>query len=200
MPSTPSNPPGLLHPLDLLYRQAGRPLPLHGRVTEAEIPEPFRRLLVHHRDMTSTLEQHHGDGIHLRVLSLAHDGDVLRREVVLCRDQDGEPVEFGATLARLDQFPEPWRSEIVASRRPLGGILNASGKAYTSRPSAFLRIRPDDFLRASLRFEGDPDLYGRQNTLRTPDGQEIASILEILPPARVRAGSAHAMGGARMKP
>lgn len=177
-------PTSLLHPLDVLYREAGRPLPWHEQVPPGDIPEPFRSLLVHHRDMTSTLEHHHGGPIHLRILSLAHDDHRLRREVVLCRDRDGAPVEFGATLACLGRFEEPWRSEIVASRRPLGGILNASGTPYTSRPSAFLRVRPDAFLRAALGFEGDPILYGRQNTLRTPGGLEIASILEILPPAR----------------
>lgn len=182
MPSTGPEPTSLLHPLDLLYHEAGRPLPWHERVPPEAIPEPFRSLLVHNRDMTSTLEHHHGGPIHLRVLSLAHDDLRLRREVVLCRDRDGAPVEFGATLACLERFQEPWRSEIVASRRPLGGILNASGTPYTSRPSAFLRVRADAFLRSALGFEGGPVLYGRQNTLRTPDGLEIASILELLPP------------------
>jgi len=180
--SASTAPVSLLHPLDVLYREAGRGLPWHEAVPPESIPEPMRGLLAHNRDMTSTLEQYHGDGIHLRVLSLGNDARSLRREVVLCRDRDGVPVEFGATLAWLDEFEEPWRSEIVASRRPLGGILNASGKPYTSRPSAFLRIRPDGFLRLALGFIGDPDLYGRQNTLRTPEGRVIASILEILPP------------------
>lgn len=180
--SAPSSPVSLLHPLDVFYREAGRALPWHEAVPPEAIPAPMRGLLAHNRDMTSTLEQHHGDGIHLRVLSLGHDATSLRRQVVLCRDRDDAPVEFGATLAWLGEFEEPWRSEIVASRRPLGGILNASGKAYTSRPSAFLRIRPDEFLRSALGFPGNPDLFGRQNTLRTSDGRVIASILEILPP------------------
>lgn len=178
----PQPPVSLLHPLDVFYREAGRRLPWHEGVAPEAMPEPYRRLLVHNRDMTSTLELHHGGRIHLRVLSLGHDNQTLRREVVLCRDRDGAPVEFGATLAWLGEFDEPWRSEIVASRRPLGGILNASGKAYISRPSAFLRLRPDEYLRESLGLAGSPDLYGRQNTLRTMEGRVIASILEILPP------------------
>ena len=187
--SAPTAPVSLLHPLDVFYREAGRELPWHEAVQPDAIPEPMRSLLAHNRDMTSTLEQHHGDGIHLRVLSLGHDAKTLRREVVLCRDRDNVPVEFGATLAWLEAFEEPWRSQIVASRRPLGGILNASGKAYTSRPSAFLRVRPDGFLRVSLGFQGDPDLYGRQNTLRTWEGNVIASILEILPPPTTTDGT-----------
>jgi hypothetical protein len=82
----------------------------------------------------------------------------------------------------LDRFEEPWRSEVVASRRPLGGILNASGLPYTSRPSAFLEIEADEFLCRALDVPVPRRLYGRQNTLRTRDGGEIAEIIEILPP------------------
>lgn len=174
----------LLHPLNEFYRTSGRTLPRHLAVTGDQIPEPERSLLVHHRDMTSTLEQFHGRSIHLEVLSVEIHGNVLHRQVVLLLDDTHQAVEFGATRVHLDRFPEPWRSDIVASRRPLGGILNASGQPYTSRPSAFLRVESDDFLQGALRLSGPASLYGRQNTLRTPEGREIAEILEILPPGR----------------
>ena len=181
-PSPAIQPPSLLHPLDLLCRAAGRPVPWHEEVRPESIPQPFRALLVHNRDMTSTLEHHHGGPVHLRVLNLSREGDTLHREVLLCRDRDGVPVEFGATLARLGQFEEPWLGEILASKRPLGGILNASRKPYASRPSAYLRVRADAFLRSGLGLTGEPWLYGRRNMLTTMNGDEIASILEILPP------------------
>lgn len=174
----------LLHPLAEFYRSAGRSLPVHRAVSPDLIPEPQRTLLVHHRDMTSTLEQFHGRRIHLEVLSQEIHGTCLHRQVVLLLDDTDEPVEFGATRVHLDRFEEPWRSDIVAARRPLGGILNVSGLAYVSRPSAFISVEPDSFLRKALRLASPAphDLYGRQNTLRTPDGLEIAEILEILPP------------------
>lgn len=174
----------LLHPLADFYRSAGRSLPVHRAVSPDQIPEPQRTLLVHHRDMTSTLEQFHGCRIHLEVLSQEIHGTCLHRQVVLLLDDTEEPVEFGATRVHLDRFPEPWRTEIIAARRPLGGILNASGQAYLSRPSAFISVEPDPFLRKALRLAipAPHDLFGRQNTLRTPEGLEIAEILEILPP------------------
>lgn len=172
----------LLHPLDDFYRAAGRRLPVHRAIPGEAVPEPYRGLLVHNRDMTSTLEQFHGRRIHLEVVSLERHGDMLLRQVVLSLDGSNRPVEFGATRAWLDRFEEPWRSDIVASRRPLGGILNASGQVYTSRPSAFLEIEADDFLCGALKLESPARLYGRQNTLRMPDGREIAEIIEILPP------------------
>jgi len=174
----------LLHPLNEFYRASGRALPRYHAVAGDQIPEPERTLLVHHRDMTSTLEQFHGRSIHLEVVSIEIHGNVLHRQVILLLDDTHQAVEFGATRVHLDRFPEPWRSDIVASRRPLGGILNASGQPYTSRPSAFLRVESDDFLQGALRLPGPVSLYGRQNTLRTPEGLEIAEILEILPPGR----------------
>ncbi len=172
----------LLQPLTEFYLTAGRKLPWHQAVAGEQIPEPQRTLLVHDRDMTSTLEQFHGSRIHLRLVSLEIRGNILHRQVVLSLDAHGEAVEFGAIRVDLDRFQEPWRSEIVASRRPLGGILNASGRPYVSRPSAFLELEADDFLCEVLRLRKAIRLYGRQNTLRTPDGLEIAEIIEILPP------------------
>jgi chorismate-pyruvate lyase len=180
----PATEGALLHPLNEFYRTSGRTLPRHQAVIGDQIPEPERSLLVHHRDMTSTLEQFHGRSIHLEVLSVEIHGNVLHRQVVLLLDETNQAVEFGATRVHLDRFPEPWRSDIVASRRPLGGILNASGQPYTSRPSAFVRVESDVFLERALRLPGPVSLYGRQNTLRTPEGREIAEILEILPPSR----------------
>lgn len=188
MTSTSTSEGSLLHPLNEFYRTAGRPLPFHRAVVGSDIPEPERSLLVHHRDMTSTLEQFHGRPIHLEVVSIEIHGNVLHREVVLVLDETHEAVEFGATRVHLDRFPEPWRTDIVASRRPLGGILNASRQPYTSRPSAFFAVESDGFLQRALRLSGPATLYGRQNTLRTPDGLEIAEILEILPPGG-RSGS-----------
>jgi chorismate-pyruvate lyase len=185
MPDSSPSERSILHPLDDFYRVAGRPLPPHQSVTPSDLPEPARTLLVHNRDMTSTLEQFHQGRIHLRVLSFQNDGIQVRRQVVLRLDQSEIPVEFGATWVNLDRFAEPWRSQIVASQRPLGGILNASGQRYVSRPSAFFRIIADDFLQQALGLTHAVALFGRQNTLRTPEGLEIAGIVEILPPGDV---------------
>ena len=57
----------LTHPLDEFYRLAKRPLPGIEPVDGAALPEPYRSLLVHERDMTSTLGQFHGDDIGLEV-------------------------------------------------------------------------------------------------------------------------------------
>ena len=65
----------LTHPLDEFCRLAKRPLPGIERVDGAALPEPYRSLLVHERDMTSTLGQFHGDDIGLKVLHRHNGGD-----------------------------------------------------------------------------------------------------------------------------
>lgn len=172
-----------VHPLDEFYLRDGRALLDFATVPAAEVPEPYRTLLVHDRDMTRTLEQFHGGVIHLRVLSSYHEGDAYWRESVLELDGSDRPVEFGAIKIHLNRFPEPWRSQILAEHLPLGGILNASGIAYTSRPTAFLRFQADDFIGRAFGLTGPAALYGRQNTLREAAGNVLAEIIEILPPA-----------------
>ncbi|MCW5557026.1 MAG: hypothetical protein KIT22_04190 [Verrucomicrobiae bacterium] len=172
-----------IHPLDEFFRRQGRPLPAFEVVAPDAIPDPYHALLVHERDMTRTLEYFHKAAIHLRVLSRHREAGAYCRESVLELDGSNRPVEFGAIKIHLDRFPEPGRTEILEERRPLGGILNASGRAYTSRPSAYLRFAADEFIRGALLLSHAASLYGRQNTLRDAEGQPLAEIIEILPPA-----------------
>ncbi|MBN8248079.1 MAG: hypothetical protein J0L84_11610 [Verrucomicrobia bacterium] len=172
-----------IQPLDEFFRRQGRPLPAWESVTPDTIPEPYRTLLVHERDMTRTLEQFHGAPIHLRVLSRHREAGAYCRESVLELDGSNRPVEFGAIKIHLERFPEPGRTQILEEHRPLGGILNASGRAYTSRPTAYLRFAADAFIRDALCLAQVTFLYGRQNTLRDVQGHPLAEIIEILPPA-----------------
>lgn len=172
-----------LAPLRGLYARAARPMPVWSPVDPAEIPEPQRTLLVHQRDMTRTLEQFYQSRIQLRVVSSHREDDDYWRESALELADSGRVIEFGAIQIFLGRFAEPWRSLILGEQRPLGGILNESGIAYTSRPSGYFRCAPDAFIRDALRVN-DPasdHLYGRQNTLTGPDGRPLAEIVEILP-------------------
>lgn len=179
-----STPASALTPLEDFHQRHGRPLPAFEVLEPEAVPEPERSLLVHDRDMTRTLERHHGDTIHLRVLSRFHEGDLYGRESILQLDGSGRPVEFGAIRIHLDLFPEESRRLILEEHRPLGGILNDSGIRYTSRPTAFLRIESGSFLEKEFGIQGRSILYGRQNALRDAEGRVLAEIIEILPPSR----------------
>ncbi len=171
-----------LAPLNDFYRRAGRVMPPIRFCDGATLPEPARLLLHHERDMTRTLERFHEKAIHLRLLSSWQTGMDYGRECVLELEGTNQPVEFGAIQIALDPFPAFAREQILAEHLPLGGILNQSGVAYTSRPTAFFSIEPDAFITCALHLERTGILYGRQNTLRNATGAVLAQIVEILPP------------------
>ena len=57
-------------PLDEFYHLGKRDLPSIEPIDRLEIPEPYKSLLVHERDMTSTLSKFHDDIIQLSTLSM----------------------------------------------------------------------------------------------------------------------------------
>lgn len=171
-----------LAPLTRWYAAAGLIAPETRILAGVEMPEPYRQLLVHERDMTSTLESFHGGRIQLRVLGTAREGNRYRREVVLELEGSSKPVEFGATHLRLDALPPEAQRLVLEARRPFGAILRDLAIPYTSRPKAYFSVESDATMAAELRFTGLPTLFGRCNAISDPAGRVIGDIVEILPP------------------
>src|SRR5437764_421413 len=86
------------YPLDDFYARAGLPLPAIERIAGEDVPQPYRSLLVHERDMTPTLEEFHGGNIHLKILGRVQRADFYFREVALLLNGSDRPVEFGAKI------------------------------------------------------------------------------------------------------
>jgi hypothetical protein len=152
-------------------------------VAPGDVPEPYRSLLVHQRDMTSTLEAHHGESLSLRVLQRRIAGDTLSRHIVLEGAHSGRPAEYGAIRIRLSGLTEEARREAVACRTPLGRILTSQGITFGCCPGGFFRIRSNRLIDEALRLDGPRWLYGRCNCLSNGDGRAIAEVVEILPPS-----------------
>ena len=70
-------------PLDEFYNLSKRKLPVIKAMDKLDIPEPYKSLLVHERDMTSTLGQFHADKIQLNVLNQHLQENEYYREVLL---------------------------------------------------------------------------------------------------------------------
>lgn len=174
----------LVHPLDDFYARAGQPLPPLSEVAGGAVPEPYKTLLVHQNDMTPTLEAFHQQNIHLRLIGRRLNGNEYFREVVLLLDGNDQPVEFGAIKINLDLFPPAARQQILEERRPLGHILEECRIPHASRPRAFIRVASDPLINEALKLSGAHVLFGRRNTLFDPQGNPLAEIVEILPPAR----------------
>jgi hypothetical protein len=172
------------YPLDEFYALAHRELPHIEQVRGDEVPEPWRTLLVHHDDMTPTLERFHDDTLWLNVISRQHRGDFYFREVVLLTERRRTPVEFGAIKIDLNRFPCASKPRILEEHQPLGSVLRDYKVPHTSRPKAFLRVKADAFIKGALQLTGEHTLYGRRNTLFDSQQRPLAEIVEILPPAK----------------
>jgi len=144
-----------------------------------EIECPYRDLLHHRRDMTSTLAKFHGEEISLRVLKTCRNEDQYLREVILYSGE--KPVEYGLIEVYLSHCQDDLRERVLAEAEPLGGILNDSGIAYRSKPIGFLKIAPGEFSPNFFPPAGGEFLFGRYNTLLDEGDRVIARILEILP-------------------
>ena len=171
-----------LYPLSAFCDRDGIELPTYRVLDAAELPEPYRRLLVHTRDMTSVLQEFHAQKIHLENVELVRETDHVLRRVALF-GEDGCPVEFGAIDIWLPHFTDTVQRDILACRMPSGAILNRDEIGYTSSPRRFFEIESTGFIGEALRLKSPARLYGRTNVLRSDHGQVMARVVEILPPA-----------------
>jgi chorismate-pyruvate lyase len=172
--------------LDLItefYARRGQAALFWAPIEAAAVPEPYRSLLVHWTDMTSTLENFYKEKLRVQVLARHLSGQDYFREVALWLDPSGRRVAYGATRVRLGLVPADVGREILREEEPLGRILTESGVEFSSQPRAYVQIVPDDFINRSLDLAGPQVLYGRRNTLVDPWERTLADIVEILPPA-----------------
>jgi chorismate-pyruvate lyase len=173
----------LLYPLNEFYGQEGFTLPAATRINGREMPEPYRHLLVHDRDMTPTLEAAYDRKMNLRVLKYALDHEVFSRQILLLPEDSETPVILGSIKIYLDEFPTAARELVLERRLPLGTILESQAIRHFSAPDAFFEIDADAWISESLGISGPARLYGRRNVLGNGTGRKLAQVLEILPPA-----------------
>jgi chorismate-pyruvate lyase len=172
----------ILYPLNEFYEQAGLTFPFARHINGRDMPEPYRRLLVHDRDMTPTLEAVYGRKMNLRVLKYALDQEIFSRQIVLIPEGSDAPVVFGAIKIYLDEFPNGARELVLERKLPLGTILESQGIKHFSKPDAFFEVEADATINHALGLTGVARLYGRRNILGNATGRKLAQVLEILPP------------------
>lgn len=175
----------LLHPLTELSDPSTADM-LDVRRLEIDghpMPEPYRGLLVHDTDMTSTLETFHRERPRLEVLARLRRGTGLFRKVLLRGSDRGHVMEYGAIRIELDVLPSQARFAVLEGSRPLGGILGDHRVEFISRPESFFSLKPSPSLQRTLGLDEAVLLYGRKNFLLTGDEDVLAEVVEILPPA-----------------
>jgi len=173
----------LLYPLTLFWKAGGHALPEYEVLDGAAMPEPYRRLLVHHGDMTSRLEAFWGGEIVLEVLHREHTPEVYRREVVLHIESTDLPVEYGAIEIDVSAFDGELRRLILEQHLPLGGLLNRFAVRYRSEPKGFIKLGADTMMQRLFRLPEAHEFYGRCNVLLGDNDRMLARIVEVLRPA-----------------
>jgi chorismate-pyruvate lyase len=171
-----------IYPLSEFYAHAKLPLPRIEMIPGDAVPEPFKSLLVHHNDMTPTLEAFHKSDIHLEILTRERRGDFYFREVVLRLHRDESPVEFGANKVYVGRFPEAARELILAEQIPLGRILKDCGVKHHTEAKAYLRVEADDLIGRAFDLPAKTTLYGRKAVICDGQDRPLSEIVEILPP------------------
>ena len=171
------------YPLSEFYSHAKLPLPRIETIPGDAVPEPFKSLLVHHNDMTPTLEAFHKADIHLEILSRERRGDFYFREVVLRLNAADRPVEFGANKIYLGRFSEEAQDLILQEEIPLGRVLQQCEVKHRTEAKFFLRVESDELINGAFGLPQPVTLYGRKAVICDLQGRPLSEIVEILPPA-----------------
>ena len=172
--------PSPLHPLDIAYARAGLEPPAATAIAPDAIPQPYRSLLVHQRDMTLTLEAHFGGRVALRPLATFTIGAWYYRRVLLAQEYSGRPVEMGAIRMKLAALPRKVQVEIRRNRVPLGRLLRDAGVDFTSMPREFFEVVPNPEMMGVFWMREAKTLYGRRTEVLL-DSRAIGDIVEVLP-------------------
>jgi chorismate-pyruvate lyase len=170
----------MLYPLDVLYARAGVTEPAVRPTTAERVPPPYRGLLVHQNEMTSTLEAHFGGPVTVRVLSSFSKGQSYFRRVLLVLEGTGTPVAMGAIRLRLGMFRPAVRMQILRGQLPVGRILRDAGIEYQSRPTAYLEIIPNAEMMGVFWMPAPRVVYGRRTEVSL-DATKVGDIVEVIP-------------------
>ncbi len=177
----------LLWPLNLFCARYDRDVPEITPLFKQHMPQPYRDLLVHERNMTPTLEGYHGGSIYIQPINVIANDKETTREVILRRDTDDKPLEYGASRIFRHQLSYEALFLVDDGRLPLGTILRVCDCEHTVHPSGFFKIQSTPFFTEAFGAGDEPYFYGRRNTLVALDGHAIAEVCEVLPPEKVRA-------------
>lgn len=144
-------------------------------------PEPYHTLLVHDHHMTVAMEDFHGSPVSVQVLNERVEGDIYLRRIVLHRQSDGAPVQFGLVRFDLSYVTPSVRQEILARKTPLGRILITHNVLRHIDLGAIVKIWAGPALATEFRCPTNAVTYGRLATIFC-NHQPAVDLLEISVP------------------
>jgi len=150
-------------------------------ISSADMPEPYRELLVHTHHMTVTVEAFYGQPVNVRVLDARRDDDTYCRKIVLTLRDTGEVVQFGLVRVHLANLPPKPRDEILGGQTPLGRVLIQNDVFRHIEPGGYFRVTPCEKLCEWFGLTAPITCYGRTGTIFA-DLRPAVEVLEILTP------------------
>ncbi|MFO0801541.1 MAG: hypothetical protein U0791_00265 [Gemmataceae bacterium] len=145
------------------------------------IPQPYRKLLVHHDHMTVTVEEHFGGAVDVRVLECRRNGDEYARKILLALHEGGRVVQFGLVRIDLGVCPAPVRDAIVEGKTPLGRVLIQHDMLRRIEPTAFVKVKLSPKMAEWFGSAAGTETYGRLGVIYTGEKPAV-EVLEILAP------------------
>ena len=182
MPSRPVN--AELSTLVGLFHSSPDTLGQFEKVSPDEMPEPYRRLLVHRHHMTVAMEECHHGPVSVRVLKAKYSARHYFRQSLLIRESDERVVQLGIVGINFDYLDPEVRQEIVAERTPLGHILIGHNVLREIELMAVWRITPGNDLCRLFGVTSEQTTFGRTAIIHC-DGQPALELLEISAPLEV---------------
>jgi hypothetical protein len=146
------------------------------------IPEPYRKMLVHHVHMTVTVEEHYQQPVSIEVLASRRVGESYGRETLLQLPSQ-QAAQFGAVRIDLTCCSAAVRDAILEEKTPLGRVLIDNNVLRRIEPTAFLQITPGPKLADWFGLSRPETCYGRLGVIFCDDRPAIA-VLEILAPVK----------------
>jgi chorismate-pyruvate lyase len=150
-------------------------------VDAADVPEPYRALLVHTLHMTVTVEAHFNDAVDVEVHEVAQSGHEYARKIALRLRSGRRVVQFGMVAVALDRLDPAVAAEIVAGKTPLGRVLIEHDVLRDIRPVQFFRAALPADLAEVMGVPAGSVTYGRLGVI-TADGHPAVRVAEILAP------------------
>lgn len=168
--------------LETLYRlfDASATLPDHAILPAIDVPDPYRKLLVHPHHMTVTVEEYYAGPVNVHVLDRKTEGSTYSR-MILLTTATGRVVQFGVVRIHLDDCSESVRAAIVEEKTPLGRVLIKHDVLRRIEPTAFFRITAADKLASWFGLDRPRLTYGRLGIIHC-DNRPAIELLEILAP------------------
>jgi hypothetical protein len=152
-----------------------------ARVPHVNVPEPYRRLLVHDQHMTGIVERFYKSSVDVRVLARRIDGSVYSRKIILTTQDTGAVVQFAFMQLQLDAVSDTVRSQILSEQVPLGRVLVDHGLQCDIELISVLKVTIGEALSRLLNVPAGIETYGRIAQILSGD-KSICAVIEVLTP------------------